>query len=416
MTTEHIKEQEVKEFEAGGIKVLWKPAVNDVISAKLFISGGVNNYTIDKQGIENLAFGVLADGGSLKYPREEYHATLERKGIHIGGSSNYDYSTISFKTIAKNWDIAWDIFQDVVINPAWDEKSFSQLQNQTVSGLKQQQSDPDHVVKEMSMKGTFKGKRYEKDPDGTPESVEGFTLEILKNYYPTILKKNKLMLVVVGNVLEEDLWQKVEKAFEGIPVGEIDIFSSNPPVIEASDIEIQEREIATNYIRGIFTAPPEGTRESLAMRIAMSILSDRLFIEIRTKRNLSYAPAAYMASLFDPYCVLYVSTTNPNLAVQVMLDELAKIKKDGFNDSELHNKKETFLTGYYMGQETNSAQAGTLGVFYMRGDWRKALTFKDDVYSLTTAELNEAIRTYAGKIKWYYLGDKKAVNGLGFLG
>jgi len=416
MTTQNTKESEVKEFEAGGIKVLWKPAVNDVISTKLFISGGVNNYTVDKQGIENMAFGVLADGGSMKYPREQYHATLERKGIHIGGSSNYDYSTISFKTIAKNWDLAWDIFQDVVIHPAWDEKSFSQIQNQTVSGLKQQQSDPDYTVKEMSMKGTFKGKRYEKDPDGTPEIIESFTLEILKNYYPFILKKKKLMLVVVGNVLEEDLRQKVENAFVGIPEGEIDIFSSNPPVIETSALEMQEREIATNYVRGIFTAPPEGTRESLAMRIAMSILSDRLFIEIRTKRNLSYAPAAYMASLFDPYCVLYVSTTNPNLAVQVMMDELAKIKSEGFKGSELRNKKETFLTGYYMGQETNSAQGSTLGVFYMRGDWRKALTFKDDVYSLTTEELNDAIRKYAGKIKWYYLGDKKVVDEKVFLG
>ena len=410
------KESEVKEFEAGGIKVLWKAAVNDVISAKLFISGGVDNYGKDQEGIENFAFGVLADGGSLKYPREEYHATLERKGIHIGGSSNYDYSTISFKTIAKNWDLAWDIFQDVVIHPAWDEKSFSQLQNQTVSGLKQQQSDPDHVVKEMSMKGTFTGKRYEKDPDGTPETIESLTLEDLKTYYPAILKKEKLMLVVVGNVLEEDLRQKVEKAFAGMAEGNADVFASNPPEIASSSLEIQEREIATNYMRGIFTSPPEGTRESLAMRIAMSILSDRLFIEIRTKRNLSYAPAAYMASLFDPYCVLYVSTTNPNLAVQVMMDELSKIKTEGFKDSELRNKKETFLTGYYMGQETNSAQASTLGVFFMRGDWRKALTFKDDVYSLTTAEINDAIRKYAGKIKWYYLGDKKVVDESVFLG
>ena len=50
---------------------------------------------------------------------------------------------------------------------------------------------------------------------------------------------------------------------------------------------IEDRDIATNYIIGQMDAPKMDSKEGVAMRIAMSVLRDRLFIEIRTKRGLS---------------------------------------------------------------------------------------------------------------------------------
>src|SRR5205823_2145408 len=126
-------------------------------------------------------------------------------------------------------------------------------------------------------------------------------------------------LVVVGKIKMEDLRKQVSAAFAKLPEGISDPFISNPPKIAASNVTIEEREIATNYIQGIFSAPATGTRESIAMRVGTSILAERLFIEIRTKRNLSYAPSASVAGLFNPYGSVYVSTTDPNAAVQVMM-------------------------------------------------------------------------------------------------
>src|SRR5688572_22634449 len=53
-TTAPIKST-VKEFDVNGVKVILKPAENNVVSAQLFITGGVTNYDLSKQGIENLA-------------------------------------------------------------------------------------------------------------------------------------------------------------------------------------------------------------------------------------------------------------------------------------------------------------------------------------------------------------------------
>lgn len=399
-------ENTVKEFEVNGVRVLLKPATNSVVSAQLFITGGVNNYTIEKQGIESLMLAVMTDGGTEKYPKDNYHAMLERKGIGIHGTAAYDYSLLSLRTLVKNWDQAWDIFQDVVMTPAWDEQSFEQNKGQIVSGLKQNESDPDAFLVNMSIRNTFKGQRYEKDPAGTPESIEALTLEDLTTHYRSVFKRKKLLLVVVGNVSEDDLRKKVNESFSPLTQGIPDPFFSKPVAINKATINYEERDIATNYIRGLFSAPKRGTHEAVAMRVAMAMLSERLFIEIRTKRNLSYAPAASIASMFDPYSYIYVTTTKPNDAVQVMTDEIRKIRKDGFKEKELTDMKEGFLTNYYLSQETNEAQAVSLGVAELVNGWEFAEKFKDEVYNLKLDEVNQVFKKHANAISWYYLGKK----------
>lgn len=393
-----------------GVRVILKHSTNNVVSAVLFITGGVKNYDVASQGIENLAMNVVLDGGSKKYSKEQWHNLMEQKGISLDANSSYDYSAITVKTIDKNWATSFDMLADAINHPTWDDKSFEQVKGQIVSGLMQEQSDPDSKIRDMSITSTFKGTAYESNPDGTAEVVNALDMDKLKAHYTKIMHRKKFILSVVGKISMAELRTQVANAFSSLPEGAADPFVSNPPHITSPSVTIEEREIATNYIQGIYSAPPVGTRENIAMRIGSSILSDRLFIEIRTKRNLSYAPAAYVATMFNPYGSVYVSTTQPNDAVQVMMDEIRKIKKEGFSEKELRDKKEGFLTAFYMGQETNHAQALTYGLSELRGDWHHAETFKDEVYSLTTKELNEVYKKYATSIAWYYLGDRSKVD------
>ena len=152
-------------------------------------------------------------------------------------------------------------------------------------------------------------------------------------------------------------------------------------------------------------APDPGSPDWTAMKIATRILSDRLFVEIRTKRNLSYAPYAFLAANKNAYTGIYVSTTDPVAAVQVMTDELKKIRKEGFTESELKNKKEGYLTGFYMNLETNSALTGMLGTNENLSTWKEAMSVLDKVNNLKLEDINSVFRKYSTSIQWIYLGD-----------
>jgi predicted Zn-dependent peptidase len=92
-----------------------------------------------------------------------------------------------------------------------------------------------------------------------------------------------------------------------------------------------------------------------------------------------------------------------------MVEEINKIKKEGFTEKELTDKKQSFLTRYYMGQETSSAQSQTLGMFELAGNWKSAESFTDDVNKTGLKEVNTTFTKYTGAIRWTYLGKKDAV-------
>ena len=94
---------------------------------------------------------------------------------------------------------------------------------------------------------------------------------------------------------------------------------------EAPSIKVVRRELPTNYITGCFPAPRFGSEDSYPMSLAVSILRDRLFKEVRTKRSLSYAPAAGLGQLFTNWGRIYVTFVDVKVnAVEVLKRQLRR--------------------------------------------------------------------------------------------
>jgi predicted Zn-dependent peptidase len=147
------------------------------------------------------------------------------------------------------------------------------------------------------------------------------------------------------------------------------------------------------------------------MMLAMAIMRDRFFIELRTKRSLTYAPsAAFTSSIFNnPYALFYASSTDPKQTLNVMMEQINEVKNQGFKEKELKDMKETYLTGHFLDLETNDSQTMSLGLAEVGGDWRKTESFMTDVEKASIQDLNNVFKKYASTIHWMYLGKETAV-------
>ncbi|HNP49753.1 MAG TPA: pitrilysin family protein [Bacteroidia bacterium] len=406
-----IKKQDfgVKEYVVDGIKVISKSSSKDIISVALCVRGGTANYTKDQEGIEQLTLGVLSECGSTKYPKDKFNSLLDSYGSSITSSTTEDQSSVTLNCLKNRWNESWDIFADMILNPAFDENTFNNKKEEAISQIKQTESNPDGHLNDLVYQKVFKGTRYNTIVEGSEASINKMKLDDIKKYYAGLVAKNKLYVVIVGNVSEDDIRAKISQ-LKGIQAGPpTAIMAEAKPDFSKSTLYKEERKLATNYIQGILNAPAPGSADWTAMKIATRILSDRLFIEIRTKRNLSYAPYAFLASNKNAYVGMYVSTTDPKASVGVMIDEIKKINTTGFTEQELKNKKEEYLTGFYMNLETNSALTGMLGTNENLSSWKEVMTVLDKVKALTVEDLNNAFRKYSGTIQWIYLGDTSLV-------
>ncbi len=406
----------VQEFEVNGIKVLLKHSPKEVISAKLFIKGGTANYTKEQEGIENFALNLAVSGGTTSLNKTDFSSAIDKLGANINVNSDYDFSEIELTGVKQFWDASWNLFTDAILNPAFSEKEYTLLKEQLINNAKQATSDPDSQLRNLAMANVFKGKNYEKIPVGTESSLQNISLETLKEFYKDLLGRKRIFLVIAGDVTMEDIKSKVESSFGSLKEGTLPILEEPTKIVQPTNV-IEDRDIATNYIRGYMTAPKMDSKEGVAMQIAMQILANRLFIEIRTKRGLSYAPSAFYANgiVNSPYNAIYVSTIDPKQSIKVMVDEIDKLRTEGFTAKELEDIQQSFLTNHYMGLETMAAQTGNLGLAELKGNWKIAEEFATIINDVSLDDINKAIKKYSEVISWTYLGKKDMITEEDFL-
>lgn len=405
-------QKEVKEMKIEGVKVIFKQAENDVVAFRMYIKGGTTNLTKDNAGIENFALTVATTGGTKNYPKDEFNKILEKLGSSISSSCSNDYSTISIRCIKNHFNKTYELFEDVIFNPAFDSSEVELTREQLISSIKTEDTNPDALIRKEMVLWFYEDHPYSHRWIGNLENVKNFSRDELASYYHQLLVKSRLLFVIVGKIDQKDIEQKISNLLKKIPAGNYqEVELPVPARSKSGGYHIVEKPIPTNYIMGQYLLPKMNEKDYYAALLGHSILRDRVFEEVRTKRNLSYAPTAAIVTEKTTTGFIYVSTTDPDSALKVMFAELDKIKKEPIPEKELTNHKMRFITMDYMRQETNAMQAGALAAAELyTGNWRNATKLTDYINSVTPEQINQMANNYIKNLSFVYVGKKKKVN------
>ena len=407
----------VTEFDVNGLKVLIKRREgSQTVVAGLFIKGGSRNITAANAGIEDLMLDAASEA-TVSFPRERLRTELSRMGTTISSGVNYDYSALTLASTRANFDRSWEIFTDVALRPSFIAEDVERVRNRTVLSLRDDADTPDSYVQILQARVAYAGHPYANDPRGTAASVSRLSAEDLRRYHKQVMMPSRLVLVIVGDLDPQIVRRRIAASFGKLPRGD---YRSTPlPELSfaASTVEVTERDLPTNYVQGVFTAPGPATPDLYAMRVASTILQNRLFLEIRVKRNLSYAPEAFLSSQGSNLGGVSVSSTDANQSVRVILGEIARLQNQSISEDELKGTVQHYLTTYYLDQETNAAQAGELARGeLLGGGWRTSTVFMDKISAVTPAEVQRVAQKYMHNIRFVVLGNPKRIDARIFTG
>lgn len=405
-------QKEVKEMKIDGVKVIFKQAENDVVAFRMFIKGGTTNLTKENAGIENFALTVAAEGGTKNYPKMEYNKMLEKLGSTINSSCSNDFSTISIRCIKDNFNKTWELFEDVILNPAFENSEVELTREKLVSAIKTEDTNPDALIRKEMVLWFYEDHPYSNRWIGNLDNINKFTKDELVSYYKDLIVKSRLLFVVVGKLNQKELEKKITNLLSKLPTGNYQEARLNiPSRSQTGGYHIIEKPIPTNYIMGQYLLPNMNDKDYYAAVLGHSILRDRVFEEVRTKRNLSYAPTAAIITERTTAGFIYVSTTDPDSALKVMFAELDKIKNESIPPKELKNHKMRFITMDYMRQETNAMQAGALAAAELyTGNWRNATKLMEYINAVTAEQINQMANNYIKNLSFVYVGKKKKIN------
>jgi len=392
---QEASDQQTTAFTVNGLKVIVKQTPgNPVVATGFYLNGGTKYVPQSEAGIENLYFRV-ATHGTKSIPKDSLNAKLESMGTTFSVTNQYDYSGLTMTSLKRNYDKSWGLFSDVLLHPEFAQDEIELVRQQIQSNIKSEKDDPDSYVRLITNKLYYNDFPYAVSLNGTEESISAISQDDLQAYHDQNVTKTRGLLVVVGDISPDDVKARVAELATALPVEEKPEFDTGDFTPGPPAVKIEQRDLPTNYILGYCPAPAPGTADYPAFTAGMRILHDKLFEEIRTKRNLSYAPASGYSRRATNYGYLYITTTKPDTSIKVMFATVDNMAKNPLPKQDVKNEITSSITRDLMGQETAQAQMGQLAMYELVGNgWQNASEYLVKLKKLTPSDIQKAVSEY----------------------
>ena len=392
-------------YDVRGVRVIHRRAANEIVAANLYLLGGSREITFSNAGIEPMLLRV-SERGTARFTREALRRTFARTGSTVVVDAHADWSVIGLRTTVGGFRETWPAFADRVVAPRLDPADVMTERSLTVSALAQRRDSPDALVEYLADSVAFSGHPYGIDPLGTERSIGSLTPEALRAFHRARFVTSRMLLVVVGNVERSMLDSLVGATLGTLPAGAYRWVLPDSIARRGTRAHREARALPTNYVLGYAPGPRADDPDYDALRVACAILSGQLFAEIRSRQTLTYAVNAPFEERALSAVGLYVSTSDPVAALAAMREEIRSLQEMSLDRRSLAPIVQQFITEYFLGTETNAAQADFLARAQLyQGDWRRGGDFTNALRAVTPADIQRVMRRYFRDINFAYVGD-----------
>ncbi len=360
---------------ANGLTVLvLENPVADIISARLFIRAGSAFETPATAGLVSFLMGLLTKGTDSLSSMDIAEA-VESVGASLSTDSATDYSVISLKTVAADFDDIFTLATDLLRRPSFPLAEIDLEQRLTLQQIRSMQEQPFTVAFNELRQAMYGEHPYALSSIGTEASVNAFTQEQLLEFHRQHFRPDNVVVTVVGRISPEAAVEQVERTLGDWPRPATSPLALQFPAVEAPAVRIpviQETNQAIVMV-GYGGAPvqhPAYAALKLLNTYLGNGLSSRLFVELREKRGLAYDVSAfYPTRLGLSQFVAYIGTAPDNAATALegLQFEVERLRDVLLSDEELQAAKNKLLGQYALGKQTNAQLAQLLGWYEILG-------------------------------------------------
>lgn len=360
---------------ANGLTVLaLENPVADIISARLFIRAGSALETPESAGLVSFLMGLLTKGTD-RLSSMDIAEAVESVGASLGTDSATDYSVISLKTVAADFDDIFTLATDLLRRPSFPPAEIDLEQRLTLQQIRSMQEQPFTVAFNELRQAMYGAHPYALSSIGTEASVAAFTQAQLMAFHRQHFRPDNVVVTVVGRISPEAAVEQVERTLGDWPQPETPPLTLQFPTVEIPSVRIpvmQETNQAIVMV-GYGGAPvqhPAYAALKLLNTYLGNGLSSRLFVELREKRGLAYDVSAfYPTRLGQSQFVAYIGTAPDNAATALegLRFEVERLRDVLLSDDDLQAAKNKLLGQYALGKQTNAQLAQLLGWYEILG-------------------------------------------------
>ena len=329
-------------------------------------SAGAIHDPADMPGIASMTADMLTQGTKTR-TAQQFAQAIDFVGGQINAAASDDATYATATVVSRDLDLGMDLLSDAVLHPAFSPEELERQQQQTLSGLRIEYSDPNYLASASFARIVYGSSPYGMPSDGTPQTVAKITRDDLIKFHDSAYAPNDALLAFAGDVTPEQAFALAQKYFGGwekkdLPAEE----PAKPPQTQGLHfIVIDKPDAVQTQIRAGSIGIPRNSPDYIPLLVTNRIFgggfNSRLNTEVRVKKGLTYgASSAFEASRFagDFVADTFSRTEKTADATKLVINLIAQMSSGDVQPQELKFAQD-YLSGVYPIQSETAAQVAT---------------------------------------------------------
>ena len=326
-----------------------------LIGGQALIRTGSRFESEDQVGLAQLTGNVMRSGGTKNHPPEELNLLLEQNAASIESAIDNTSGVVSFSTLTEDLAKVFELFAEVIRQPAFDPEQVQLIQNQQKGVIARRNDNPQEISQREFNKLIY-GAMSPYARTTEYETLANVSRQDVIDFYQQFVRPENIILGIVGDFDTAQMRLMVEDKFGDWQV------NTPTPVLEIPSAK-------QKYTEGVFVVNrPNLTQSSVLLGHLGGLLSNpdypqlsvlngvingfggRLFNEVRSRQGLAYSVYGVWNPNYDyPGTFSAGGQTQSETTVafiEAILKELEKVQDNLITEAELANAKESILNSF----------------------------------------------------------------------
>lgn len=336
-----------------------------MVTFNLLIKAGSRYDPQGREGLANLSARLLTYG-TRDRTALQISETLDFIGAGISAGCGEELATVSLTLLKKDLDVGLDLLAEILTASIFSLEEIDRQRQSVIASIKAREEEPGAIAEMKFMEAIFPQSPYGRPVEGTEQGVRRVERSDLVEFYKRFYRPDRAILAVVGDISQQELTQKLAKAFRSWERGA----SAEEPVPSVSPgaanfIRIDKNLTQANIVIG-HEGVPRNHPDYYAIQVMNYILggggfSSRLMDSVRNERGLAYS--VYSSFGADKYVGTFqvgMQTKNESAeeAIQIAIEEIRRIREERVSEEELQAAKDYLVGSFPLRFDTNSRLAG----------------------------------------------------------
>jgi predicted Zn-dependent peptidase len=304
----------------------------------------------------------MAFKGTERRDAQEIAQEIEDVGGHVNAYTSREHTAYYARILKDDVPLAVDILADILQNSTFCDDELERERWVVMQEIAQVYDTPDDLVFDLFQECAFPDQAMGRSILGTPEKVESFDRDALKEFMSRYYSGDSMVLAAAGAVDHDLMVDLASEHFGGLRHS--NMHSAEPVVYggggreQADDVEQVHMVVGFD---GVGYEDPDYYAVQLLSNALGGGMSSRLFQEVREKRGLAYSIYSFGSSFIDGGLFGVYAGCAEEDATEVgdlVADELVRMR-EGVSPAELERARTQLKAGLLMSRESTASRCET---------------------------------------------------------